>query len=371
MTRTLYLGTRKGLFCIGKDSGSWRIGPVHFLGEPVTMCLQDPRNGWLYATLTLGHFGVKLRRSTDGGQTWTECGVPAYPAGAMVPSMPGGGGPPEGKPATLAEIWSLEAGGPDQPGLLWAGTIPGGLFRSDNNGDTWELVESFWNRPERNEWFGGGKDQPGIHSICVDPRDSRHVTIGISCGGVWETRDAGETWQVLGQGLRAEFLPPELAYGLNQQDPHRLARCESDPDKMWIQHHNGIFRSTDGARNWEELTDVPLSTFGFAVCVHPNDGNRAWFVPGIKDERRVPVDAQLAVTRTKDGGKTFDVLRSGLPQEHCYDIVFRHALDIDASGECLAMGSSTGGLWLTEDGGDHWHCVSMSLPPIYCVRWER
>jgi len=41
-------------------------------------------------------------------------------------------------------------------------------------------VDKLWSRPERSEWFGGGYDYPGIHSICVDPRNSRHVTIAIS-----------------------------------------------------------------------------------------------------------------------------------------------------------------------------------------------
>ena len=68
------------------------------------------------------------------------------------------------------------------------------------------------------------------------------------------------------------------------------------------------------------------SSFGFGVVVHPKDPDTAWFVPGIKDEKRYPVDGKLVVTRTRDGGKSFDVLSNGLPQEHAYDIVFRHAL---------------------------------------------
>ena len=92
-------------------------------------------------------------------------------------------------------------------------------------------------------------------------------------------------------------------------------------------------------------------------------------MPGIKDELRIPVDGKLVVTRTRDGGQTFDILDNGLPREHAYDIVFRHALDIDASGDRLAFGSTTGGLWVTEDQGDTWQCVSHSLPPVYSVRF--
>ena len=114
---------------------------------------------------------------------------------------------------------------------------------------------------------------------------------------------------------------------------------------------------------------MPPSVFGFAVAVHPEDADTAWFVPAIKDEKRIPVDGALVVSRTRDGGKTFDVLRSGLPQQHAFDIVYRHALDIDGKGECLAFGSTTGSLWVSEDQGDTWLGVSHHLPPVHQVRF--
>jgi hypothetical protein len=83
----------------------------------------------------------------------------------------------------------------------------------------------------------------------------------------------------------------------------------------------------------------------------------------------VPVNAQLAVTRTRDGGRTFEVLREGLPAEPAYDLVYRHALDIDAEGRQLAMGSTTGGLWISDNRGDSWQCISAHLPPIAAVRF--
>jgi hypothetical protein len=169
--------------------------------------------------------------------------------------------------------------------------------------------------------------------------------------------------------MRAAFMPPERQFDQDIQDPHLLVQCRAEPDAMWVQHHNGVFRSTDGAATWTELHDVPPSTFGFAVAVHPADPDTAWFVPAIKDEKRIPVDARVVVTRTRDGGRTFEVLRNGLPQTHAYDLTFRHALDVDASGTRLAFGSTTGSLWVSEDQGDHWQAISHHLPPIHCVRF--
>jgi photosystem II stability/assembly factor-like uncharacterized protein len=154
--------------------------------------------------------------------------------------------------------------------------------------------------------------------------------------------------------MRAEYVPPQEASDPNIQDPHRLAQCRANPDVLWVQHHNGIFRSTNCGRSWQELQNVQPSSFGFAVVTHPNDPQTAWFVPGIKDECRVPVDGKFVVTRTRDGGNSFETLDRGLPASQAYDIIFRHGLDIDQSGEQLAMGSSTGSLWSSQDGGDSW-----------------
>ncbi len=359
MDLTLHIGTRKGLFTARRTApGNWRIQhPPRFLGEPVTMLLTDPRNGDRYSALNLGHFGVKLFRADSGSEDWREIAVPAYPAET------------DEEGPSLAQIWELVPGGSDRPGSLWAGTIPGGLFRSDDRGDSWTLVESLWQRPEREVWFGGGYDAAGIHSICVHPRDSDRLSLAISCGGVWESGDGGLSWSQTGQGLRAAFLPPEQAYEPVSQDPHRMVRCATAPERLWIQHHNGIFRSDDGALNFVEIENVEPSVFGFAVAVHPQDPDTAWFVPAIKDEFRIPVDGRLVVTRTRDGGRSFQKLDQGLPAEPSYDLVYRHGLDVDASGEVLAFGSTTGGLWVSEDQGDSWQCLSAHLPPINVVRF--
>lgn len=366
MTDTLLISTRKGLFVVGReDAGRWGIREIHFLGDNVSLSLADPRDGTWYAALDHGHFGAKLQRSDDHGASWTEVAVPAYPE------------PPEGHeekdwmgriiPWKLIRIWALEPGHPSQPERLWAGTLPGGLFRSEDRGESWELVRSLWDHPDRLRWSGGGADYPGLHSICVDPRNPDHVAVAVSTGGVWLTEDAGASWTCRGAGLRADYMPPGEEHDPVLQDVHRLVRCGGAPDSLWIQHHNGIFRSTDGCASWKELTEVPPAVFGFGVAVHPRDPDTAWFVPARKDEHRIPVGGAVVVSRTRDGGRSFEVLRRGLPQVHAYDLTLRHALAIDASGDRLAFASTTGSLWVTEDGGDSWITVSEHLPPVYAV----
>jgi hypothetical protein len=369
MSERLFVATRKGLFTVERADRGWTIAQAAFVGDNVPMVLPDPRDGSVYAALDLGHFGGKLHRSRDG-VSWEECAVPTYPP---KPDDEVDVDPVRQTPRSwrLERIWSLEPGGAEEPCVLWCGTVPGGLFRSEDGGSSWQLVRSLWDLPARKRWFGGGVDQPGIHSVCVDPRDRRRVTVGVSCGGVWVSRDAGSSWECQAHGMWAAYMPPELKDDPVIQDPHRIVHCPAQPDHLWCQHHNGVFRSTDGSRSWQEVKDVPPSNFGFAVAVHPRDPNTAWLVPAIKDERRVPQAGQVVVARTRDGGKSFDTLRRGLPQEHAYDLTFRHALDVDETGDRLAFGSTTGSLWVTEDQGDRWHCVSQHLPPIYCVRFEK
>jgi hypothetical protein len=110
-----------------------------------------------------------------------------------------------------------------------------------------------------------------------------------------------------------------------------------------------------------------VSNFGFAVAVHPRDGNTAWFVPAEADQRRIPVDTAMAVTRTGDGGNSFSVLREGLPQQQCYDLVYRHGLAVSGDGSSLLMASTTGGVWVSDDAGSHWQTISTAMPPVYAV----
>jgi hypothetical protein len=356
---TLWVGTRKGLFAARPVDGRWRIGKPRFPGEPVTQFIADPRDGAWYAALRLGHFGVKLWKSTDGGSQWNEVASPAFP-----PKPTEGPWKDDETPWSVDLVWELAAG----PGVLWAGCLPAGLFKSTDGGASWQLVESLWMRPERKDWMGGGYDHAGIHSILVDPRDGTHVTIAISCGGVWQTRDGGATWANTSKGMVADFMPPERREDPNIQDVHRMDHCLANPQILWAQHHGGMYRSADGGMNWVPLASPQPSGFGFPVAAHPSDPERAWFVPAHSDAQRMPADGRMVVTQTRDGGASFTAHGEGLPQQDAYHLVYRHALAASTDGSTLAIGSTTGGLWISEDAGDSWQCLSRDLPPIAVVR---
>jgi photosystem II stability/assembly factor-like uncharacterized protein len=361
---TVLVSTRKGLFVVEGGGAAARIARTSFVGDNVTLARADRRDGSWYAVLDHGHFGVKLHRSDDRGLTWHEIGTPAYPP----------------KPENLIDrdmwgkdrewatkgVWALEPA-LDVDGALWCGTLPGGLFRSNDRGIKWQLVEALWNHPTRLKWNGGGADHAALHSICVDPRDPKVVVVAVSSGGVWRTRDAGASWTPHTKGMVAGYVPPEQADWPENQDPHCVVQSPSAAHVFWCQHHMGIWRSTDDLASWQQLHAEP-SSFGFPVVVHPREHDTAWFIPAHSDQKRTPVTGEVVVNRTRDGGKTFQMLRDGLPQQHAYDLVLRHALSIAQDGEQLAFGSSTGNLWVSANQGDLWHTVAQHLPPIYAVQ---
>ena len=136
MTQRAWLATRKGVFELNRLRDGWSVGRASFLGEPVSMVLPPSTSAPMLAALNLGHFGVKVHASDDNGATRREVATPSYP-----PQPEGAQGPAW----KLVQIWSLQRHGD----TVWAGTLPGGLFRSRDAGESWQLVESLWNRPER------------------------------------------------------------------------------------------------------------------------------------------------------------------------------------------------------------------------------
>ena len=351
----LLVGTTKGLVVFEEMDGKWSVKDHHFLGMPVSTIYVDERNNTWWASLAHRHWGQKLHYSEDEGKTWPPVAPPKYPAGSLLAS---------GKAAKLKKIWSIQADGKQGGRGIYVGTEPGGLFYKPNLSAPFSLVESLWNHPSRsdhNQWFGAGRDHPFLHSIEIHPKNPDHIYIAVSCAGVFESKNGGKSWEPKNRGLIAAYLPnPDVEVG---HDPHMMHICKSNPAVIWQQNHCGIFRTTDGGENWKLLSD-PKSVphYGFALSIDHDNPDRAFVIPALSDEMRIAPDLALRVYRTEDGGESWEALQKGLPQENCFDIIFRHSFD--SSGQNLAFGSSTGNLYLSSDGGENWTCLSSSLARI-------
>lgn len=393
MPDMILLGTRKGIVIYDRSGSAWRPRPVLHEGIPVCYAARDARDGTLWASLDHGHWGPKLARSRDGGRSWEDTLSIKYPEGAryIVKYLPAPDfdpeaptGEPEYRNASVLKIWNIEFGSSNQPGRLYAGTIPGGLFFSDDGGDSWELNRPLWNHESRggdlfagdasseNHWQGTpasidyGVFEPGIHSIVVDPRDPDHIYIAASTVGVLETTDGGKTWLGRNKGMTMDYMPDaEADWG---HDPHFMAGSREQPDCLWQQNHCGVFYSDDGARSWRKVSNPGTGVhFGFPIAVDARNGRTAWVLPARGDSKRMAIDGGLFVARTSDGGQSWQAFREGLPQENAHDIVLRHALDV--ADEHLCFGSTTGNVYLSADRGESWQCLGNNLPPVYSVRF--
>ncbi len=354
MHHSLLVGTSKGLIVFNLDRNNFNITAVHFQGLPVSMVYVDDRSDTWWVGLSHRHWGEKLHFSKDKGVSWQTAGVPGYTGYDYRP----------GKPASLKKIWVMNHAGHDLSNGLWLGTEPGGLFFSDDNGEHFQLNESLWNHPSRqddNKWFGTGKDYPFIHSILVDPRDSHHIYIGVSCAGVFETTDGGKNWAPKNNGLIASYLPKantEIGH-----DPHQMLQCISYPDVIWQQNHCGIFRTTNGGAEWHNVSgENGFPSYGFALAIDNSNPEVAWVIPAESDESRIPLHLCLKVCQTTDGGKSWKAQGKGLPANYAFDLVLRHAFI--KHERFLVFGTNNGNIYASQDEGESWSLITNNLAPV-------
>src|SRR6185295_19189794 len=119
----IFLGTRKGTFAIERRAQrQWRPALLGHAGVGVNFVARDPHTGTLWAALGHGHWGAKLSRSRDGGQTWQDAPQISYPEGARYLDVPPGADPSQSKPAfkaaKLQKLWSIAFG---SPGRMYVG----------------------------------------------------------------------------------------------------------------------------------------------------------------------------------------------------------------------------------------------------------
>ena len=348
----LLVGTAKGLVVYRKRV-RWVLDTILFKGLPVSMIHVEKQSGRWWVSLNHKHWGQKLHYSDDKGLNWEDASTPKYSEGEEIR---------EGTLARLKYIWSI---GGDTSKTIWVGTEPGGLFQSEDGGASFKLNRALWEHPTRaDHWIGGGRDESGIHSIVIDPRNQDHLYIGVSCGGVYETGDGGKNWTERNVGLLADFIPTSGATA--GHDPHMIRIFEKKPEVLWQQNHCGIYRSANGGKEWEEISGKEgFPYYGFAMVISQEDENTAWVIPAVSDEVRVAVNESLVVCRTTDGGKSWEEQRKGLPQVGCFDIVLRHSFDIH--DQMLAFGTNNGNLFVSGDAGSSWENLNHFLATVYVV----
>ncbi|MDE0476144.1 MAG: exo-alpha-sialidase, partial [Gammaproteobacteria bacterium] len=169
----------------------------------------------------------------------------------------------------------------------------------------------------------------------------------------------------MSRAISAEFLPdkhPEFG-----QCVHKIAHHPTNPGRLFLQNHWGLYRSEDWGDTWVDIANGVPSDFGFAMAMHPGDPDTVYIVPIESDGFRCTPDAKLRVYRTRDGGASWHPLTEGLPQENAYETVLRDALATLAPGQVF-FGTRSGKVYASRDDGDSWELVRDGLPPVVCVK---
>ena len=354
------VGTRKGVFLfVSRDRKSWTSRGPYFEGETVRHAILDPWDGkTIWAGVTSEHFGPIVARTRNLGGSWTT-----PKEGPRFPKESG---------ITVTRIWQIQ---PGLDGELWAGVEPAGLFRSDDGATSWSSVAGLNDQPDRKEWPPGNGGLC-LHTILPYPGQRKRMMIGISAAGLFGTNDDGVSWRRMNGGIRG-FTPDKV---LKDGEggvtcPHKIVRDAKDPAVLYMQNHRGVYRRTRGDPAWTIIEKgLPVvnkkdpSSFGFPIVAHPHDRGTAFIVPMEGDFNRVVHKGAMAVFRTTDGGKRWERLSTGLPQKDAWFTVLRDAMRTDDSDPAgIYVGTTTGQLYYSRDGGDRWQLLADHLQPIQSV----
>ncbi len=364
----LLIGTRKGVFVLHGDASrsTWQLEGPHFLGHLAYHAVLDPRDRrTLLVATRAGHLGPTVFRSLDLGRSWEEATAP--------PAFPKTADGEAGR--SVHHVLWLTPGHADEPGVWYAGTSPPALFRSEDAGRSWAPVSGWNEHPLWATWTEDGNngtpDGSLLHSINVDPRDPQHLYIGVSGGGVFESVDAGRDWRPLNGGCLALFRPdPTPEFG---QDPHCVRLHPRAPDVLWQQSHCGIYRLERPGERWERVGEqmpADVGDIGFPIELHPRDPDTAWVLPmdGTDVWPRTSPDGRPAVYRTRDAGRSWQRLDSGLPPGQAWLTVLRQAMATDARDPVgVYLGTTTGQIWGSVDEGESWSRLLDNLPHVFSV----
>jgi photosystem II stability/assembly factor-like uncharacterized protein len=339
----LYAATGDAIARLTEGSDGWTV-ELSLAGSGAQCLAADPRDpDTVYAGLVEG--GV--RRSADGGGTWSDCALPKRtPDGERArdqPRRPSGIGAAGLEPG----VFSLAVSAAD--GAVYAGTEPSRLFRSDDGGESWRELDALLELPSRPTWsFPPRPWTSHVRWIAPSPHDAETLLVGIELGGLMRSTDGGRSWQDHRPGA--------------QRDVHSLAWHPRVEGRAYEAGGGGAAFSTDGGDTWRAADEGRDRSYTWSVAVEPDDPD-LWYVSASTGPFAAHGggDPEARIFRRRDGG--WRPLAGGLPEPLP---AMPYAL-LTAEGRLFA-GFADGELWESNDRGESWRACALRGDPLAAIR---
>ena len=316
MKTRLYAATGDAVARLDEADGSWSV-QVSLAGSGAQCVAVDPRDA---DTIYVGLADGGVRRSSDGGETWIDCGLPASQVFSIAVSPAGG--------------------------AVYAGTEPSALYRSDDRGESWRELTGLLELPSRPTWsFPPRPWTSHVRWIAPSPHDADLVLVGIELGGLMRSTDGGATWQDQRPG--------------SQPDVHSLAWHPRAGGRAYEAGGGGAAWSEDAGDTWQPADDGRDRHYAWSVAVDPEDPE-LWYVSastGPFAAHRRGSDPKAGIyRRAHEGG--WIPLTVGFPDPLP---AMPYALVAVEGGRVFA-GFANGELWESLDRGDGWRRCDLREP---------
>jgi photosystem II stability/assembly factor-like uncharacterized protein len=306
--------------------------------------------------LYAGVRGGGLYRSDDGGKRWTRVG--------------------EGVLSDKIRALALD---PSNPKVVYVGTEPAALWKSEDEGKTWKEIAGVKKLADERKWtYPVPTIQPHLRSIVVDPKSSSRLCLAAQVGGVLLSEDGGESWRDVRYPIDLDVHSVTFDPADSSVIYAATGGGENFPDPTPPPKGRPLYRSVDGGKSWESITDSFQRTYSVPVRVHPKD-SRILYVGVAEDPPPLwlkrPTMANGVLMRSSNRGTSWEQLIEGLPNPfqsmvECIDFdpdepdhVF-----IGTGGEgARFIKLEEGELYHSEDRGDHWEKIPLRFPIIYAL----
>jgi photosystem II stability/assembly factor-like uncharacterized protein len=241
---------------------------------------------------------------------------------------------------------------------LYAGTEPPHLYRSRDAGDTWEEVMALRSVPGREKWnFPAPPHIAHVKHVAFDPRDSRRMYVCIEQGALLRSDDGGSSFR--------ELHFQESAFKLNR-DTHRIVFNPRNPDEIYLDGGDGICRSPDGGETWQRIATPAMRVAYPDHLYYSPEEQDVLFVAGggtPPNIWRQTGDARSAIARSADGGRTWTQLQGGLPSELPGNIE-AVTMVVWPGGFGFFAGTTDGEVFCSFDRGESWTLIADGIPPV-------